>query len=913
MASITPDGKNELVALYLIMFGRGPTSVQLVQMVTARESGSTLAQVATTLATEADFAHIASKDVDAFSIYLADALLAADTPPEARDWSINWTVTQLQGILTKAQVISEAVKAIRLTDNSMYLTAKAEIEADVENALQAINSGYTLTRAFEIGLENLPDNYLLSDGSLNLGTNTVAELILKIAKSETIVEASENSESIDPTYVYLLRDELENLSSQNLLIIGSSPYEISNTNIILGSDLKIEDFESDEISVKIKIINEASNNDLIQTVYTICDTLEIISNNKYKNILTGAQEYKISNSPGNLGLISLEQYEILKNAANFGDYTFIDLDDAASVNAILVGFGLTMSEAKKIILQYADNLDQIASALKQANLTAGEMAAILISSSGAEDPPIILSENKIKEHFENYVTDYQGLDAGSNIDGDSGNNLLIGTDAAEIFTGGDGIDSVIYDGEISRFELTRIYEGKSGSFSGYKVKDLNGSNAIDELNSDIEYIIFRDEKLKIPTSGILQYNTEVNGIITGTSDNDILLGDGDLDAFSGGDGIDTVLVRGNLVNYNLIKLYEGKNGSFSGYQLSNTVNINNVSKLSNDIEYIQFYDEKVELSTFSNEDDQVLSVNITSAKKQLKVGESTILNFKFSENVRNFTIDDIKITGGEISNLRGLGDTYQVLFKNSGQLSEATVELKSGSMTSSIGKSFISEGVEYIEMILDLNLYNYADDEVRFGGKGDDVFAVSSSGTIDGGDGFDQVWINKNLADYDINLLADFITLSEKNTSSNKRDLFIFNSIERVHFNDKSLAFDMDGNAGVAASVLFHIIGPEAVNLPLFVGVALGKLENSGLTPRQLAKVAAEFSLGFSVTDRDSYKALISKVADNLNVYWYDMFINTILPGYDFIDEIAKAPYDNNYATVGLLGIEYLEYTPQYI
>jgi hypothetical protein len=913
MASITPLGKNELVALYLIMFGRGPTSVQLAQMVTARESGSTLAQVATTLATEADFAHIASKDVDAFAVYLADALLAADTPPEARDWSINWTVTQLQGTLTKAQTISEAVRAIFWTNNSMYLTAKAEIEADVANALQAINSGYTLTRAFEIGLENLPDDYLLSDGSLNLGTNTVAELILKIAKSEAIVEASENSESIDPTYLYLLRDELENLSSQNLLTIGSSSYEISNINIILGTDLKIEDFESDEISVKIKIINEASNSDLIQTVYTICDTLEIVSNNKYKSILTGAQEYKISNSPGNLGLISLEQYEILKNAANFGDYTFIDLDDAASVNAILIRFGLTMTEAKKIILQYSDNLDQIASALKQANLTAGEMAAILISSSGAEDPPIILSENKIKEHFENYVTDYQGLDAGSNIDGDSGNNLLIGTDTAEVFTGGDGIDSVIYDGEISRFELTRLYEGKSGSFSGYKVKDLNGSNTIDELNSDIEYIVFRDEKIKIPTSGILLQNTGGSDTITGTSDNDILFGDGGLDIFAGGDGSDTVLARGNLVNYNLIKLYEGKNGSFSGYQLSNTVNINNVSKLSNDIEYIQFYDEKVELSTFSNEDDQVLSINITSAKKQLKVGESTILNFKFSENVRNFTIDDIKITGGEISNLRGLGDTYQVLFKNSGQLSEATVEIKSGSMTSSIGKSFISEGVEYIEMILDLNLYNFADDEVRFGGKGDDVFAVSSSGTIDGGGGFDQVWINKNLAGYDINVFADFITLSEKNTSNNKRDLFIFNSIERVHFNDKSLAFDMDGNAGVAASVLFHIIGPEALNLPLFVGVALGKLENSGLTPRQLAKVAAEFSLGFSVTDPDSYKALISKVADNLNVYWYDMFVNTILPSYDFIDEIAKAPYDNNYATVGLLGIEYLEYTPQYI
>ena len=71
--------------------------------------------------------------------------------------------------------------------------------------------------------------------------------------------------------------------------------------------------------------------------------------------------------------------------------------------------------------------------------------------------------------------------------------------------------------------------------------------------------------------------------------------------------------------------------------------------------------------------------------------------------------------------------------------------------------------------------------------------------------------------------------------------------------------------------------------------------------------------MGFSVTDRYSYQELINKVADNLNVNGRDMYIDAILPGYDFISEIAKAPYINNYATVDLLGIEYLEYIPQYI
>lgn len=140
MAVLTPDGRRELVALYLTMFGRAPTTIQLAQMVVARENGSTLAQVATTLSAETDFAIIAAKDADAFATYLVDALLASDTPASARAWAINWIVTQVEGTKTKAQVISEAVQAIRATANTNYATAQAELSADVTSALTAIDN-----------------------------------------------------------------------------------------------------------------------------------------------------------------------------------------------------------------------------------------------------------------------------------------------------------------------------------------------------------------------------------------------------------------------------------------------------------------------------------------------------------------------------------------------------------------------------------------------------------------------------------------------------------------------------------------------------------------------------------------------------------------------------------------------------
>jgi len=133
-AAITPDGKNDLVALYLVMYGRAPTSEKLAEIVAARESGSTLAQVATTLSAEADFAFVASKDVDAFATFLADTLLPPETPAAGRDWAMNWTITQLQGTMTKAQVIAQVIEEIRGANNPMFAAAKAKLVADVANA-----------------------------------------------------------------------------------------------------------------------------------------------------------------------------------------------------------------------------------------------------------------------------------------------------------------------------------------------------------------------------------------------------------------------------------------------------------------------------------------------------------------------------------------------------------------------------------------------------------------------------------------------------------------------------------------------------------------------------------------------------------------------------------------------------------
>ena len=380
MTAITTDGRKELVALYLTMLGRGPTLAKLAELATARETGSTLDQVATTLAREADFASIASKDTESFALYLVDTLLTSDLSNVDRMWTINWIQKQINIGKTYAQVISLTVQALRAATNPSFESSQNKLEAEVEYLLNIIDSGFTLFEALEIGIDNLPNNYILNDGNLNIGVGAVAEINNKIFKAQEIINKADNSADIAAKYAYEIQDQFENLNNNSLLVDGALSHNIIDDSISLGVDLTADEYYGYVLTQKLKIINNAANKNSVKINYTIADTLENISSADFKNFLNGATSYKITNPGGSLGIITQEQLEVLKGADNHNEFTYIDLNDVETVKSILLGFGLTLADAKSIILQHSENIDEIASALKQVNLTVGEMAAILASS-----------------------------------------------------------------------------------------------------------------------------------------------------------------------------------------------------------------------------------------------------------------------------------------------------------------------------------------------------------------------------------------------------------------------------------------------------------------------------------------------------------------------------------------------------
>jgi hypothetical protein len=128
-----------------------------------------------------------------------------------------------------------------------------------------------------------------------------------------------------------------------------------------------------------------------------------------------------------------------------------------------------------------------------------------------------------------------------------------------------------------------------------------------------------------------------------------------------------------------------------------------------------------------------------------------------------------------------------------------------------------------------------------------DVYvSTASKDNFDGGPGMDTVVYSGNLADYVVK--PDVSGIEVKSAAATEGSDWLLN-IERLQFKDKGLAFDLDGNAGVAAKTLGLVFGSDAVGLPNYVGICLDLLEKQKYTTEQLMQAALGVRLGPDASD----------------------------------------------------------------
>jgi hypothetical protein len=126
-------------------------------------------------------------------------------------------------------------------------------------------------------------------------------------------------------------------------------------------------------------------------------------------------------------------------------------------------------------------------------------------------------------------------------------------------------------------------------------------------------------------------------------------------------------------------------------------------------------------------------------------------------------------------------------------------------------------------------------DNVLVGNEGNNSFAgAGGNDSIDGGAGLDVALYSGERAGFSLAKTSTALTLTD-NSGSEGRDTLT--GIERLHFADSKVAYDLDGHAGQIAKLLGAVFGVASLGNKQLVGIGL-QLLDGGMSYEQLAGLA---------------------------------------------------------------------------
>ncbi len=129
--------------------------------------------------------------------------------------------------------------------------------------------------------------------------------------------------------------------------------------------------------------------------------------------------------------------------------------------------------------------------------------------------------------------------------------------------------------------------------------------------------------------------------------------------------------------------------------------------------------------------------------------------------------------------------------------------------------------------------------------------------TIDGGAGLDTVFFSGNRQDYVITKSITGGTVQDTTKGGDGTDTL--SHVERLHFQDSSVALDLDGNAGKVAKILGAVFGKAMVANQQYVGIGLHYID-TGMSYEALMQLALTTRLGANATNRQIVDLLYTNV-----------------------------------------------------
>jgi len=216
--------------------------------------------------------------------------------------------------------------------------------------------------------------------------------------------------------------------------------------------------------------------------------------------------------------------------------------------------------------------------------------------------------------------------------------------------------------------------------------------------------------------------------------------------------------------------------------------------------------------------------------------------YKVSQTAPNFIWDGNGIDTLDASDI-GQGGTIYLTPGNWGYtgINKASTITSAGQITVNFGSVIENlTGSAYAD-----NLFGTDTNNIISGGAGkDSINGLGGNDLLVGGQGDDQIigglgidtaQFSGTFASYSISSSKSLSTVTDKRLSSDGSDSL--SSVERLKFADKSIAIDLDSNAGISAKIIGVVLGKEAVKIPAFMGIGLSLLDG-GMSYSDLGALA---------------------------------------------------------------------------
>jgi subtilisin-like proprotein convertase family protein len=197
----------------------------------------------------------------------------------------------------------------------------------------------------------------------------------------------------------------------------------------------------------------------------------------------------------------------------------------------------------------------------------------------------------------------------------------------------------------------------------------------------------------------------------------------------------------------------------------------------------------------------------------------------------------------------------------------------------------------------DTLLGNLANNVLR-GNRGDDV--------LDGNTGIDTAVFSGSRAGYELTI-GTKIQVVDKSGLEGTDNL---TKIERLQFTDKSVAIDLDGNAGSTAKIIGAVLGNSALKNPTYVGIGLSYLDK-GMSYSDLGALALT-AVGAATNDAIVSTLWLNVIGSPASAMDKAPFVKMLADGMKAGDLVALAAdtafNTSNINLVGLAqtGIEYI-------